>query len=187
MKRGGTALRKPGRFVWMEIDGESAPQRSVAKGLRNALEDNYHWFCENFMECVIPTSEWKLQSKKKLLSECVEVPLEAFAALLHQNGCNKWTETFRSKEDDDTDVSSLSNASRGNHGFLHTVDSRGSRKHEGWSNAGMTFHNDILLLISAQRRNPGCRFEHILLKRLAENRRRSCAESDDPNQAPRAT
>ncbi len=116
------------------------------------------------MDCVIPTVEWKLQSKKKLLSEYVQAPLETFAVLLYKNGYNKWTETFRPKDDDATELSSLSNSCRVKASFLYTGDSRGSRRYEGWYNDGMTFYNEFLVQINLQRGNPGSRFEHTLLK-----------------------
>jgi hypothetical protein len=60
--------------------------------------------------------------KKKLLSEYVQAPLEAFVVLLYQNGYNKWSKTFRPKDDDDgeTELSSLSNSSQAKMLFLYT-------------------------------------------------------------------
>jgi hypothetical protein len=187
MRKKGTKLPEPGLFVWLDIDEESSPQRSATRGLREAPGDHYLWFCENFMDCVIPTVEWKLQSKKKLLSEYVQAPLETFAVLLYKNGYNKWTETFRPKDDDGTELSSLSNSSQVKASFLYTGDSRGSRRYEGWNNDGMTFYNETLVQINLQRGNPGSRFEHTLLKRLTEVHRRAPNNNDEPNRAPRAT
>jgi hypothetical protein len=85
---------KPDEFVWQEVSavGPSSPggATAVARGLRD--EKNHQWFCENFMECVIPSAEWKLLARKRVLSECVSTSLEAFAVLVHKNRCAKWNE-----------------------------------------------------------------------------------------------
>jgi hypothetical protein len=131
---------KPDEFVWQEVSavGRSSPggAAAVARGLRD--EKNWQWFCENFMECVIPSAEWKLLARKRVLLECVSASLEAFAVLVCKNGHAKWNEAFQlNGSDGETATSSLTNGSNGKCHFLFAGDSKGSRKHEGWNADGM--------------------------------------------------
>jgi hypothetical protein len=145
---------------------------AVARGLWD--EKNCQWLCENFMECVIPSAEWKLLAKKRALSEHVSASLEAFAVLVHKNGHAKWNEAFQlNGSDGETATSSLTSGSNGKSHFLFAGDSKGSRKHEGWNADGMSFCNNTLELIAGQRERPGCVFERELLKTLSEKPRNS--------------
>jgi hypothetical protein len=57
------------------------------RGLRETgAAKDYQCFWENFMECAIPSAEWKLQSRRKKLSEYVNTALEAFAIVIYYNG-----------------------------------------------------------------------------------------------------
>jgi hypothetical protein len=189
-KEGVTPLQ-PGKFVWMEVDS-SSPQgarTTAVRGLRDAPDESYEWFCENFMECVIPTTEWKLVARRKPMSQYITASLEAFALLVYKNAFDKWKEEFLSDEaaSDNTDgLSSLTSSSgQTAHGFLFTGNSKGSRKYEGWNPTGMKFYNDVLTVIGQQRGRPGCMYDRKLLKRLAakpKGRRRN----EDTIQAPRA-
>jgi hypothetical protein len=151
-----------------------------------APDQTYQWFCENFMDCVIPSNEWKLRARKKMMSEYVSTTLEAFAVLVYKNAYVKWNEEFRSTEDDETEASSLTSASRTSekHRFLYTSDSKGSRKYEGWNPEGMKFYNEVLDLIGNQRKLPGCTFEQKLLRKLAAKPRRGTGHGDE-SEAPR--
>jgi hypothetical protein len=52
---------RPDKFVWMEVGGQASEgATTVARGLWEAPDGSYHWFCEHFMKCVISTTEWKL-------------------------------------------------------------------------------------------------------------------------------
>lgn len=180
----------PDKFVWLEVQGNSPSSQGGAatpRGLRDDTDQNYQWFCEHFIECVIPSSEWKLQARKKLLSVYVSPSLEAFAVLVYKNAFAKWAEEFQlsdgSDGDDATDASSLTTSSRSRR-FLYTGDSKGSRKYEGWNAEGMNFYNDVLDLITQQRARPGCTFERNLLKKIS-GKPRGGRKHQDANQAPR--
>ena len=67
--------------------------------------------------------------------------------------------------------------------YRFTGDAKGSRKYEGWNTKGMTFFNDLLVLIKKERNCPGCVFERNLLETFAKKPkkgRRSGAEADAP-------
>ena len=160
------------KFVWLEVEYGT----SSVRGLRDTTDQSYEWFCEHFMQCVIPSTEWKLFARRKKLSEYVTPTLEAFAILIYKNAYHKWNEEFtledqRSLENggvsDVGDGLSSLTSSRSARGFLFTGDSKGSRKYEGWSPEGMKFYNDVLNLIVDQRGQTGCPFERNLMDRLA--------------------
>jgi hypothetical protein len=178
---------KPEEFVWMEVQdagGSSRGETSSIRGLRDAADENYQWFCEHFMDCVIPSNDWKLQARKNPMSVYVSGTLEAFAVLVYKNGYRKWEQEFPNRqEDDETEASSLTTNSNNNR-FLYTGDSKGSRKYEGWSAEGMKFYNEVFDLIGQQRRRRGCTFERNLLKKLA-SKPKSGGRSREANQAPR--
>mgnify|MGYP000116975098 CR=1 FL=1 len=146
------------------------------------------------MECVIPTSEWKLLARRKRMSEYVTPTLEAFAVLVYKNAFERWNEEFPSEDirgakpdgvSNNTDGLSSLTSSRTICGFLFTGNSKGSRKYEGWNPAGMKFYNEVLCLIGEQRGRTGCPFEqnflHCLASRLTGGRR-----NEDEIQIPRA-
>jgi hypothetical protein len=179
---------RPEQLVWME-DGNPSSQdgeTSRARGLREASDNNYQWFCENFMDCVIPSNEWKRHARKKLMSDYVSQSLEAFCVLVYSNGFEKWNEEFPVAEDEETEASSLTIGSRGNCRFKYTSDSKGSRKYEGWSPEGMKLYNDILVLVGNQRQLPNCTFEQKLLKTLA-GKPRGGRRHGDAATAPRVS
>ena len=178
------------KFVWSIDECVSTGREKTVGGLRDAPEHSYEWFCENFMECVIPTTEWKLFARRKRLSEYVTPTLEAFALLIYRNAYDKWNEEFSTDDQQSLEndgggdgLSSLT-SSRGVHGFLFTGESKGSRKYEGWSPAGMKYYNDVLSLIVEQRKRTGCPFERNLVDRLAKKPKGG--RQDDDIRAPRA-
>jgi hypothetical protein len=141
------------------------------------------------MECVIPSTDWKLKSRKKKLSQYVTSTLEAFAVLLYTNSFDVWNQRWRvdsaaSGSDGSDDLSTLSGATP-KCAFRFTGDSKGSRKYEGWNSAGMEFYNELLSLVENQRNQPGCTFEHKLLTALASTPRRGRA-NDAESQPPKA-
>jgi hypothetical protein len=77
------------------------------------------------MECVIPTTQWKMEARQKRMLEYVTAPLEAFGVLIYKNGFTRWNEEFPSNDDGsaesnrNSETSSLTTGSRG-HGFLFT-------------------------------------------------------------------
>ena len=74
----------PNTFVWKAAEQGSGTQSLW--GLREtAAAKKYQWFCENFMECAIPSADWKLQSRRKKMSEYVTPTLEAFAIVVYYN------------------------------------------------------------------------------------------------------
>jgi hypothetical protein len=177
----------PDKFVWLEVQNSSPSREGGAvttRGLRDATDQNYQWFCEHFLECVIPSSEWKLHARKKRLSVYITPTLEAFAVLVYKNAFTKWEVEFQlNDEDDGTETSSLTTSSS-NHRFLYTGDSKGSRKYEGWNAEGMRLYNDLVDLITQQCGRAGCTFERDLLKKIS-GKPRVGRKSQDANQAPR--
>jgi hypothetical protein len=74
----------PYTFVW-KATGPSSDTQSM-RGLRETgAAKHYQWFCENFMECAIPSAEWKLQWRRKKLSGYVVTTLEAFVIVVYYN------------------------------------------------------------------------------------------------------
>jgi len=186
----------PEKFVWRDVQRSSTQGETIIAGLRDTTDQSYEWFCEHFMECVIPTAEWKLFARRKRLSEYVTPTLEAFALLIYRNAYEKWNEEFTVNEQNSMENEENSNvggdgmssltSSKSVHGFLYTGESKGSRKYEGWNPAGMRFYNDVLGLIVEQRGRTGCPFERNLLNRLA-TKPKGGRGSDDGRRAPRAS
>jgi hypothetical protein len=142
------------------------------------------------MECAIPSAEWKLQSRRKKLSEYVTTTLEAFAIVVYYNAFDVWTQRWSveataatATNTGDDEVSTLTAASKCT--FRFTGDSKGSRKYEGWNSAGVEFYNEMMGLVEKQRSNPGCRFEQNLLTALV-SRPRTGRAGDAEDQQPRA-
>jgi hypothetical protein len=187
MKEGLTVLQ-PEKFVWLEVVPDST--ETNVGGLRTTTNDSYEWFCENFIQCVIPTTQWKMEARQKRISEYVTAPLEAFAVLVYKNGFTKWNEEFPTNDDVSaatngvSDSSSLTAGSR-EHSFLFTGNSKGSRRYEGWNAVGMKFYNNVLSLIKKQRDQIGCPFERKLLDRLKNRPTRGGRRGGDANEAPR--
>jgi hypothetical protein len=186
----GGILLKPDKFVWMQLNGDSPSLR----GLLNTKDQSYQWFCEHFMECVIPTSEWKLLARRKRMSEYVTPTLEAFAVLVYKNAFETWNEEFPSEDNRGAETDGVSDSADGLssltssgtiRGFLFTGNSKGSRQYEGWDPAGMKFYNEVLKLIGEQRGRTGCPFEQNLLHCLA-SRPKGGRRNEDEIQTPRA-
>jgi hypothetical protein len=141
------------------------------------------------MDCVIPTTQWKMEARQKRMSEYITAPLEAFGVLIYKNGFTKWNDDFPSSDDGsanstrNSETSSLTAGSRGR-GFLFTGESKGSRRFEGWSPQGMMFYNDVLSLINTQREQIGCPFERNLLERLKSKAKKG-RRREEANLAPR--
>jgi hypothetical protein len=122
-------------------------------GLREtAAAENYQWLCENFMECAIPSAEWKVQSRRKKLSEYVTTTLEAFAIVVYYNAFDVWNQQWCVEPAADIagnegadDISTLTAATKC--AFRFTGDLKGSRKYEGWNSAGVGFYNELLSLV----------------------------------------
>jgi hypothetical protein len=182
---------KPEKFIL-----KATPTQPI-RGLRETeTANNYLWFCEHFMECVISSADWKLKSRNKRLSEYVTYSLEAFAVLMYYNAFPVWnqrwtvdtvnsvgTTSTTVEGSDDDDISTLSGVTP-KKGFMFTGESKGARKYEGWNNEGMVFYNDLLALVEKQRGHPGCTFEHDLLVALSKKKRKGRG-IDTENQPPR--
>jgi hypothetical protein len=191
----GVSPLGPEKFAWVEVIDSSLSWETSVRGLHDATDQSYEWFCEHFMKCVIPTTKWKLLARKQRMSEYITPTLEALALLVYKNAFDKWNEEFLSKDNrsetsngvhDSADGLSSLTGSRATHGFLFTGNSKGSRKYEGWNPAGMRFYNDVLCLIGEQcGRSTGCPFEQYLLHRLA-TRPKGGRRNEDEIQAPRA-
>ena len=165
------------------------------RGLRDgATAEQYLWFCEHFMECVIPSAEWKLKSRNKKMSEYVTATLEAFAVLTYCNSFPVWNQRWNvqadntggaadSTSDDSDDFSAISGLTP-KKGFRFTAESKGSKKYEGWNSEGMKCYNDLLTLVEQQRGRRGCTFEYDLLVALSTKRKKGRGSSDE-NQPPR--
>ena len=183
MKKQRKKPLKPEKFVV-----KSTPT-GPTRGLRDReTAKHYQWFCENFMTCVIPSSEWKLKSRNKRMSEYVTVSLEACAVLMYYNAFPVWNQRWtvdtvatedgsetsdeveQASDEDADDVSTLSGLTL-KKGFMFTAESKGARKYEGWNHEGMAFYNDLLALVEKQRAHPGCSFEHDLLVALSKKKR----------------
>jgi hypothetical protein len=168
---------KPEMFLTLSRNGSQS-----MCGLRDAFTaENYLWFCEHFMECVIPSTDWKLKSRNKKLSHCVTPFLEAFAVLACCNSFEVWDQrwtvdpvndggTMASASDESDDLSAITGLSP-KKGFRFTAGSKGSKKHEGWDRKGMDCYNDLLGLVEKQRARAGCTFEHDLLVALSKKRK----------------
>jgi hypothetical protein len=159
------------------------------RGLREeAAAENYRWFCENFMECAIPSAEWKLHSRRKCLSEYVTTTLEAFAIVVYCNAFDVWSQRWNVETSTDTgtegtdDVSTLTSTSATKCTFRFTGESKGSRKYEGWNSEGVGFYNDLLSLVEKQRNRPGCHFERNLLTALISKQRTGRASDAEDQQ-----
>jgi hypothetical protein len=185
----------PAKFVWTgpaTPDDTDHPPKSL-KGLRDpSAELNYQWFCEHFIECVIPSTDWKLKSRNQVLSKYVTPTLEAFAVVVYCNAFDVWNQRWKVEPTDGTirsedtdDVSTLSGATPTRGVFKFTAESKGSRKYEGWNSAGMDFYNDLLTLVEHQRGHPGCTFEHDLMHALASKPKAGRANASE-SQPPRA-
>jgi hypothetical protein len=166
------------------------------RGLRDAeTAVHYLWFCEHFMECVIPSTEWKLKSRNKKLSQYVTTTLEAFAVLMYYNSFPVWNQRWRtvgtedtdhtmaSTSDDSDDVSDISGLTQ-QKGFRFTAGSKGSKKYEGWNSDGMECYNAILGLVEKQRERRGCTFEYDLLVALSKKKKKGRGTSEE-SQPPR--
>jgi hypothetical protein len=88
------------------------------------------------MECAIPSVEWKLQSRRKNLSEHVTTTLEAFTIMVYYNSFDVWSQGWSVETSAETagnegndDVSTLTVGRKCASRF--TGDSKGSRKCEG--------------------------------------------------------
>lgn len=174
---------RPDKFAWVDEVGDDDSETSMAvRGLRDAPEGQYEWFCENFMQCVIPTAEWKLVCRRKLMSDYVTPALEAFAILVYMNAYDKWNEEFAGTScDEDSLTTSTSSGAR--RGFLYTGDAKGSRKYEGWNEAGMTYYNKLLVVINQQRGRIGNTFDRDLLKIMSLKSKRGAKKGE--REAPR--
>ena len=159
--------RDPANFVgWV---GEPHPEtgRKKLAGLRTTgTMDGYLWFCENFMECVITSQEWKLKSRRQKMSSYLTPTLEAFAILMYTNSYEVWNHHCKSMASTSSnstgdDMSTLSGASS-KVTFKYTGDSKGCRKYRGWNSEGMKFYNNLLDLVEFQRQRTGCTFERDL-------------------------
>ena len=161
-------------------------------GLRDVgTMEAYLWFCENFMECVITSHEWKMKSRKQKMSEYLTPTLEAFAILMYSNSYEVWNQRWKSQASTSSnssregdDMSTLSGASS-KASFKYTGDSKGCQKYRGWNREGMDFYNQLLDLVEFQRQRAGCSFERVLLTALATKPRyRGAAEREiDPPKA----
>jgi hypothetical protein len=166
---------KPEDLVWENVlqagdDGDDPGGRRMM-GLRDAPDQRYEWFCENFIQCVVPAVEWRVVHRRKLMSEYITPALEAFAILVYKNAFERWNEEyFYQRNDEASERSSLTGESVAS--FLYTAGSKGARKYEGWNSAGMVFYNDILYLIGQQRGRAGMTFDRDLLRRLAIKRKK---------------
>jgi hypothetical protein len=177
-------------FVWKATGpGSDTP---TMRGIREtAAAKSYQWFCENFMECAIPSAEWKIQSRKKRLSEYVTTTLEAFAiVVVYYNSFDVWNQGWSVETSAETagnegndDVSTLTAAPKC--AFRFTGDSKGSRKYEWWNSDGVGFYNQLLSLVEKQRNTPGCPFESKLLTALVSRPRKGRA-GDVEDQQPKA-
>jgi hypothetical protein len=165
------------------------------RGLRDAeTAENYLWFCEHFMECVIPSAEWKLKSRNKKLSQYVTAPLEAFAVLMYYNSFPVWNQhwtvdtvdtdiTTASTTDESDDLSAISGLTS-KKGFRFTAESKGSKQFEGWNSDGMECYNDLLRLVEKQRGHTCCTFDYDLLVALPTKRKKRRGNSEE-SQPPR--
>jgi hypothetical protein len=147
------------------------------------------WFCEHFMDCIMSIANWKLKSRNKRLSEQVTCSLEAFAALMCHN--QRWavdtvnddgaTDAAAVEASNNDDISALSGLTP-KKGFMFAVEFKGARKHEGWNNEGMAFHDDLLALVEKQRGHPGCTFEHDHSVALSEQNNKGRGRIGTENQ-----
>ena len=181
MVKGGLLVpMNPGSFIGWCSDPVTG-SRSLG-GLREAgTSGSYQWFCENFMECVIPSIDWKLKSRRQKLSNYITPTLEAFGILVYYNSFDVWNQRWKSVDSNSSegsrevdDLSTLSGAT-GKCSFRFTGDAKGSRKYEGWNGEGMEFYNQLLGLVEKQRDRRGCTFEMDLLHALAAKPRTSGA------------
>jgi hypothetical protein len=102
-----------------------------------AAAKNYQWFCEKFMEyAIVPSAEWKIQSRRKILSEYVTTTLESFAiVVVYYNSFDVWNQGWSVETSAETggnegndDVSTLTAEPK--YGFRFTGDSKGSRNYK---------------------------------------------------------
>jgi hypothetical protein len=175
VKAGGKQPIHPLKMVGWFVDPVSGT-RSIG-GLRDATTcQSYQWFCENFMECVIPSSEWKLKSRKQKLSNYITPTLEAFGILVYFNSFDVWNQRWKSSDNSSSsteiedDLSTLSGGTE-KCSFKFTGDAKGSKKYEGWNGNGMHFYNNLLGLVESQRARTGCTFENDVLYALASKPR----------------
>jgi hypothetical protein len=181
----------PDIFVLTTTDPGSDTQ--AIQALRDTATAQHYqcWSCENFMECVIPSADWKLKSRKQKLSKYVTTALEAFVVLVYHNSFDVWNQCWIVDTSASTNVSEENNhvmILSGANTFRFTGESKGSRKYKkGWNSAaGMEFYNKLLGLVGIQRDKPGCTFERGLLTALATKPPRTGRANDTKTQPPKA-
>ena len=161
-------------------------------GLRDNAGKSYASFCENFLQCVCPDDDWKRYSRNTRVSEFVDTSLEAFGVVTYINGYDVWKKRYRGIVTVDGDVSSVTNEddkSNGSEGtiFKFTANARGSRKYSGWSAEGVKLYNEVLEILTEQRKKEtsGRIFDNKVMDKLSMKRKRK-NENQGNNDTPRA-
>lgn len=170
----------PNEFVAITVN--QATGVPTVTGLR-AKPENYQWFCETYMKCVIPVMEWKHHSRKKPLSKVVTGSLEAFAVVVYVNGYKNWNERWKVDPSSESgSISTVSTTTTNNSPtvpYRFTGNSKGSKRFQGWEREGIDIYNGLVALIRDQRASKTCKFEHNLLQKLATTSRREKKKGAD--------
>ena len=135
-------------------------------GLRSNKNESYHLFLRYFLKAAVGLKEWRCHSTIKLISEFVDETREAFGVISYCNGYNVWCSIYQDhlaalesnntpttlQEDSSEAVSSLESADSITYKF--TGSTRGVKRHQGWSQEGMTMYNQIVDILAKQRNLP---------------------------------
>jgi hypothetical protein len=110
--------------------------------MREDKEGAYTFFADHLIECVAGKMRWKNQKREQLMSEVATPTDEAFALLILENSIMRW----------------LDIAENGTESLVKPVYTRGkaaggSRKYEGWTDAGKTRFNELIDDVTADRSN----------------------------------
>jgi hypothetical protein len=131
----------------------------------NSGRDNkkvYLWFCSNFMEAVVGSTNWKRNCARLLLSKIATVSDEAFAQLVYENNFCKWNYMHINGDKNDQTI--------GTKWTCGGPDQRHSKNKKfcGWSRAGLEQLNKNYVKVQRDRRDDR-NFERKLLQYCRDN------------------
>ena len=154
------------------MDGRRESWPMVDDITQGRSNDNYMEFAVGLLPCLPYMKSFKDHSGVELLRNWYPVHLEAFAVALYKNGYHAWSvEAHKKKalvnlqEDEDDDISPISSDT--NESFPFTAGARGAKRFQGWKDNGVTFYNDMVTKLDADRaeKETGTDFEVKLMNR----------------------
>ena len=151
---------------------------SLRKNGRNEINQNYVFFCEKFLRCVVGIKIFRNSCKKYPLSTYVSLSDEAFALLLLENSELRWNSEIELKKNgkEITEESLLptkytgAGKSKQQKGF--------TRKFKGWTFDGIARYNSLRELIRADRKKNGEEFDNYMCDHFKITLEQSEVEND---------